>query len=605
MTLHLHVILLNLYFVFQVIVRCLKWPLENFIYCGLPVSFLTGHLIGMSSTSNDEEDYEPPSAQPRDGPYDVADDASVASGHIAAELNVTKSQTSSQNSTDHGSVRADSDPPDPERPNKFHGNPSTWRVFTAVDRDIAASLRQLQAQDLSAHLYNAYALKVRARDIRQRVGCQSTLSGDDGDDVKPWQPSRLWTAWPMSAKRVPRETRGKWANASDEGETFHNLEPHDSSRKSLEDIIAAVTTEEARLRFLERESEAKSDGADETALSQTRRELDGAKSLRRLQKDMSNYVSQTLESKSSATTTPTNALRVLLRSGMEIGTNGEITTNSDPSMRPVPLVNDEYATRILQPSVRHLLSRLDQLLEGLHQARRTYYRAKEPSSDDQTSGNDLRSISRSRRHVQSKQSTMRRERQTSTSRSSAHSSTGADSTEDSVGFDFNRLHKRRRIPASRSSSSSIDSRVGRRHKPPIQHQERASQRDWSDVLGLAAIQGWPPEVIERATARCSALFQERMDFTNLDLDRGAMEPDTKMEETDTASEDAMEGGVHVDGYLRPIKRRKGWRGKNKEKGNWRSRAKEEEEEKVRKLNAQANRKATRKKKANTGTDIDG
>jgi len=41
-------------------------------------------------------------------------------------------------------------------------------------------------------------------------------------------------------------------------------------------------------------------------------------------------------------------------------------------------------------------------------------------------------------------------------------------------------------------------------------------RDWSDVLGVAAMQGWDRAVVDAAAGRCAALFGEGMDFRVVD-----------------------------------------------------------------------------------------
>lgn len=50
------------------------------------------------------------------------------------------------------------------RPNRWTGPKSTWRTLTEEDRLLWQSMKQLQDQDLSVHLYNAFALKRRSRD---------------------------------------------------------------------------------------------------------------------------------------------------------------------------------------------------------------------------------------------------------------------------------------------------------------------------------------------------------------------------------------------------------------------------------------------------------
>ena len=88
---------------------------------------------------------------------------------------------------DEDSSRSDSIPdatdPFPElpRPNRFSGKPSTWRDYTAADRDVAAALQQSGAGDLAAHLYNAHALKRRV-----------WVAGEELAGLKAWQGREVW-----------------------------------------------------------------------------------------------------------------------------------------------------------------------------------------------------------------------------------------------------------------------------------------------------------------------------------------------------------------------------------------------------------------------------
>lgn len=53
--------------------------------------------------------------------------------------------------------------PEPTRPNRWTGDASTYRSYIEQERGLGASLDQLRSENLSAHLYNAHALKRRAR----------------------------------------------------------------------------------------------------------------------------------------------------------------------------------------------------------------------------------------------------------------------------------------------------------------------------------------------------------------------------------------------------------------------------------------------------------
>ncbi|KAF7618195.1 hypothetical protein AFLA_007096 [Aspergillus flavus NRRL3357] len=86
------------------------------------------------------------------------------------------------------------------RPNRFRGSESQWRKLTAEDRQNAEALETIRARDLAAHLYNAYALRVRARELAR----QAVEAGEPEDEIKVFGPPKRWAAWPMSATEVPR-----------------------------------------------------------------------------------------------------------------------------------------------------------------------------------------------------------------------------------------------------------------------------------------------------------------------------------------------------------------------------------------------------------------
>ena len=103
----------------------------------------------------------------------------------------------------------------PSRPNKYRGPASTWRNWTAPERELVASLEQLTAKDLSVHLYNIYKLKRRGS-VKQRSQTPKQDEDDaDMHDADLWVPPRIWTAWPLAPEAVPREQEErKWVEAA-------------------------------------------------------------------------------------------------------------------------------------------------------------------------------------------------------------------------------------------------------------------------------------------------------------------------------------------------------------------------------------------------------
>ena len=144
-----------------------------------------------------------------------------------------------------------------------------------------------------------------------------------------------------------------------------------------------------------------------------------------------------------------------------------VDSSSDSEMSGIGFMMDEdKAKRILQPAIRRILSQLDDLLLGLHKAR--------PSQTG--------SLPNKKRKL---------------SDNSEDSFTGATtdlSTEETEGF----------------GSGTVGNRKKRGYK-----QVRCTDRDWSEVLGTAALIGWDADVVKTAARRCSELFGESMTFQTM------------------------------------------------------------------------------------------
>ena len=67
------------------------------------------------------------------------------------------------NEDDDDDDHDDDDSESESRPNCWTGAPSTWLAITASERQQAAALEQLRNANLSIHLYNAFALRKRAK----------------------------------------------------------------------------------------------------------------------------------------------------------------------------------------------------------------------------------------------------------------------------------------------------------------------------------------------------------------------------------------------------------------------------------------------------------
>ena len=536
----------------------------------------------------------------------------------------------------------DDSPSPPPRPNKFSGAPSTWRTWTAAERQLAASLDQLRARDLAVHLYNAHALKRRARAIdkqRQTGGSEREVDG------RAWVPPKAWTAWPLGPDEVPREGETKvWEDEADIEfrKRRRIIQPSDALRDAVVGEILRNATERFRLRQWEEEespaslerstkkksrdegkfgneqpmrddtedngrrkgkshSEAKHEVKIEASTDMesntecdsrnegnSRRKSDtesesedeiNRRSRRMTRRSQSRYArkSTTVQPKSESMS------RSLSKNGKSQRTNLASEVEDIDAMKPVPMTDDEQAHDILQPTVHHILTKLDHLLMGLHQARQAYLPgAYDSASETQTDANELSEAESGKKKSRPGRSKYRpRGSKNKRSRDASMRSTkgprahGKSVTSSNSDFDDAQnlssaprassrkpQHRRSRSPASRS-------RLLRNN------QARLGLRDWGDVLGIASMTGWDPTVVTRAARRCAALFEEGITFRTLEegmqgSDEVSILANNLLPEEDplgkdkppaeqVESEDEMLGGVHADGFLKPIQVKKSWK----------------------------------------------
>lgn len=414
----------------------------------------------------------------------------------------------------------------PSRPNEYRGPPSTWRNWTAPERELATSLDQLGAKDLAVHLFNAVRLKQRGGNRYRRRQVQKSGDENEGSVGKTWVPPQVWTAWPLAPAEVPREgDERRW----EDHDALSKPYPGKTSRPSevLGELLVAQVLRKARGRFREREW-----GHSEPETPRSRR-------------------------KSSSKAQPHRS--------------GESNHDEKPmELRPVIMADDERASQILQPTIRHVMAKLDDLLMGLHHARSSYV-----SFDD----SEDKSQSQTKERMSSRSRARKRNRSISATLPEMIASSGlsedsaAENELASKAMSGPRSQTKRPRPSSRKSEN-----CNTRSRKRIM-----GVRDWSDVLGIASMTGWEPSVVERSAARCASLFGENITFRTLEEGEGGFveniyqpnangpivvsqteKPEAKKEVAGIwKSEEEMFGGVHVDGFLKPIEGKKSWKYQNK------------------------------------------
>lgn len=429
----------------------------------------------------------------------------------------------------------------PSRPNRFHGPPSTWRNWTAPERDLAASLDQMQAKDLGIHLYNSFKLGQRNRTRHPGQRAQVLKNSGKANEGSQWIPPKVWTAWPLPCGVVPREHDERlWEEDVILSELYHAR----SKRlgQHLQELLFAQVLRRAKNRFRDRPWG-----------------------------DAQHLAKSTIHPPQQS---PGQRRRFNGRFGAK-------DNNDIPTQKPVVMADDQRASEILQPTVQHMMTKLDDLLMGLHHARSAYLSAEDSGSESQ-SQTSQRSASRGR--------PQKRKREASKSDVDAKASHDASNHPDSdsdkhrpsrQSSGSNGKIQRARSASRRSRSHNFSDRKG-----------RLGLRDWSDVMNIASMTGWHQSVVARATTRCVNLFGEGIKFRTLEEGKKIQEehlylpgvslpvPNLKSQnKTWRASESSrsrfegeMVGGVHVDGFLKPIEGKKSWMYPNKKSSRQRQRS---------------------------------
>lgn len=378
-----------------------------------------------------------------------------------------------------------------DRENRFDGPASTWRFYTESERALAASLDQERANDLSIHLYNAHALKARLRDpemflqAKHHHGKNRWIQINE-DGTAAWQPDGPWTAWPMRPDDVPRrgEEFGLTVSSTEDEKAAHRMALSWRPSADLQDEIQASMLRMAKKQLRGRQNQHDA----QHRLISARVPKDSSPRKRKRSSSMSSHT----PSQSHDEAEP----GILPRARHDDQSQGAHQNFEI-------LVDDDNATEILQPHTRQILSKLDDLLLGLHKNRQGH--VKQAAS------------SRSRSRSQRSRSRTREKPQPATDNEDE-----ADRANDVNSS--NELNSRFRS-ASQTQSPAIDpvnlddetadARKAAEHARKSKRKPKLNPRDWSEVLGIASLVGWNPEVVRRARDRCASLFGEDLTFRTL------------------------------------------------------------------------------------------
>ena len=353
------------------------------------------------------------------------------------------------------------------RPNRFYGPASTWRSYTEHERGVSDGLATIEASDLSIHLYNSFVLRQKDQTVNTSRSASRGRSTNSNNAHQPskrqkvFTPPDVWTAWPMRIDQLPMNKYGNRESASE----------------ALEQSLAATILRFAKEQWNARErqtSEERQPGTDSQVQERSRSPI-------------SSHSSHSARDILSRATSPEYALPEGVQTFSSQAFLEETTSDEEENTEGVNddeavlLADDEEALEVMRPALRHVMSKADDLLHGLHTARAAY-------------ADKGQSRSRSRSMMS-----------TDTDGDYRFIRTG------SKGAVVKEMRKKRKRPTSVSGESPSTSR-GRSSTRAPKRKKKLRLRDWSDVIGLAAMKGFPPEVIARASERCAKLFDENMMF---------------------------------------------------------------------------------------------
>ncbi|KAF2084468.1 hypothetical protein K490DRAFT_68777 [Saccharata proteae CBS 121410] len=315
-----------------------------------------------------------------------------------------------------GSEASGTDSESEARPNKYHGSANNWRSWTANERRTVTSLDQIEAGDLSLHLYNAHALHRRMRSDKAAANAKSWQNKSRWNEARgedAWAPPKKWTAWPMEPEIVPRvyEKFGRRENDFDDTHTFRgNGLPSSKPSQDMEETILGLTLKHAKIRWENREWDVKSSYTDEerphkrgrtgvkvssvrrtrsvSADSTTERAISHSKAtaVQNAAEESPSHASGTHNNESSMHSSAKDIKRSESDAPKQPSRKRPRSSRTSAGSKPIIMADDDKAHEILQPIIRSTLTKLEDVLVALHRSRQ--YDVDYDLETAQSSGNE-------------------------------------------------------------------------------------------------------------------------------------------------------------------------------------------------------------------------
>lgn len=335
----------------------------------------------------------------------------------------------------------------------------------------------------------------------------------------------MWTAWPVEASELPPSHLVKRIEDDDEKFTFRKVE-NDRPSTMLQEEIMATILRFSKQRFDKHQSKQR-DNLQQSIETEQVNEA-SIQHIKRHSFSSSSHDGDILPRRSSSDRMDIDSERELsqLPSGQGYGSreasleNIDINTDVDFEgdeedddsgwqtedshlLEPVFSIDDDESDALLRPHVRHMLSKLDEMLIILQNSRLACLRTlsdSEGSDDASVVSETSSSIDNDDDDDEHEKMDTRHAPQDETNiQDNSGGREGIEQTEQEKDAAFEAWLARGQAAAQQAGSDGGD-------EDTYNDFYKWKLRDWSEVIGAASLAGLPTTAVRRAAQRCATLF---------------------------------------------------------------------------------------------------
>jgi hypothetical protein len=343
---------------------------------------------------------------------------------------------------------------------------------------------------------------------------------EDAEAEEGWDPGKTWTAWPMKAHEVPDD--GLFPRTADVNEPFtlRRDQGPPFAGSNLEEEISATILRHANDKFRRRHLQPRQEVVVQSIEKDATTEGET---------DMSDTAGTARDETDEPRRTPKRRRRGV-----------------SPTFTPVISADDDRSYALLRPAARRIMAKLDDTLMILHNQRMAGlgHMSKSSASDEETDAEVSERPSQMPSQVSSRVPSksppapkprggrpskvhVPREGETEQEmlirvaregKKKIPTFPSVESGDDRSRSRSRSISRGRRSVSVSSRASSGSTRSGSSVSSETNREKllaRWGLRDWRDVVGAAALAGFSPAVIARATQRCATLFRQEMTMHTL------------------------------------------------------------------------------------------